>query len=378
MDKLQQLREKYRALTEEIRSLNTAGKVDEATVKLEERKKLQQQIDIEVELAEEEKRDLEAQKRKKEEEGRAKGSGKEKTVDEFRSVIKYAMGGEDRKNMTEEERAVIKTTDNAAVIPEEFTKEIIKLQKGYGSLKDLCDVRPVTKNEGTVPVVDLEQNEMKDVLEGDDIADGSLVTENIKYTCSKIGLVHKLASELIDDAEVEIEGLIKENYPIIATRKENVRILNVLKSNAEDLSSLVTEEKLVEDVIAESLDKAIPAVKSGQITLTTPDGYAYLNNKKDANGRALNLITTINGIEYFHNYPIKTIDPALVTLTEGKKMIFFIANMKEAVLITDRKKLTVAISGSDAGFSNDTKLTRALERIGIQKKIIRSIRKIEA
>ena len=58
MDKLQELRQKYKNLTDEIRALNNEGKVDEATAKLEERKKIQQQIDVEVALQEEEQREL--------------------------------------------------------------------------------------------------------------------------------------------------------------------------------------------------------------------------------------------------------------------------------------------------------------------------------
>lgn len=376
MDKLQELREKYRALTEEIRGLNKEGKVDEATVKLEERKKLQQQIDIEVELAEEEKRDLEAQKRKKEEEGRAKGAGKEKEVNEFRSVVRFAIGGESKNSMTEEERAVVKTSDNAAVIPDEFINDIEKTKDGFGSLKKYCDVRPVKKNSGKLPVVDLEQNEMKDLEEGDDIQDGTLVTTDISFTCNKIGLITPLSSELIDDAEVEIESLVKENFMEIATRKENVRILKVLKENSTVVE--VASDSTIEATIENTLDTALPSYKSGQMILANPTGYAYLKNKRDKNGNKQNLITKVNGVEYFNDYPIDTIDPKLITLGEGKTMLFYIANMKEAVLWTQRKERTIAVSGTlGAGFDNDTTKCRILERAGAQKKLTRSLKKIE-
>lgn len=378
MDKLQELRQKYKALTDEIRALNNDGKVDEASAKLEERKNIQKQIDVEVALQEEEKRQLEAEKRKKEEEGRAKGAGNEKKpVNEFRSAVKYAMGGETRSNMTEEERAVVKTSDNAAVIPDEFINDTIKVKDGFGSLKKYCDVRPVKKNKGTIPVVDLEQNEMKDVPEGDDIQDGTLVTTDVEYTCNKIGLITPLSSELIDDAEVEIQGLVKDNFMEIATRKENVRILKVLKDNATEVSVPAGEE--VDSTLENILDTALPSYKAGQMILCNPTGYSYLKNKKDKNGNKQNLISKINGIEYFNDYPIDTIDPKLITLSEGKTMLFYIANMKEAVLWAQRKERTIAISGTlGAGFDNDTTKCRILERAGAQKKLTRSIKKIEA
>lgn len=375
MDKLQELRQKYKTLTDEIRALNNEGKVDEATAKLEERKKIQKQIDVEVALQEEEKRELEAKKRKKEEEGRA-GNEKE-PVNEFRSAIKYAIGGDARKNMSEEERAVVKTSDNAAVIPDEFINDIIKTKDGFGSLKKYCDERTVTKNKGTIPVVDLEQNEMKDVAEGDDIQDGTLVTTDIDFTCNKIGLITPLSSELVDDAEVEIQGLVRENFMEIATRKENVRILKVLSDNAVTVE--VKSNSTVEETIENTLDTALPSYKVGQMLLCNPTGYAYLKNKRDANGNKQNLITKINGIEYFNDYPIDTLDPKLITLSEGKTMLFYIANMKEAVLWTQRKERTIAVSGTlGAGFDNDTTKCRILERAGAQKKLTRSIKKIEA
>lgn len=379
MDKLQELREKYKNLTDEIRALNNDGKVDEASAKLEERNKIKQQIDVEVALQEEEKRELEAQKRKKEDEVRAKGAG-DKTkdkVNEFRSVVKYAIGGTIREEMTEEERAAVKTSDNAAVIPSQFINDIIKTKDGYGTLKQYCDVRNVNKNSGTIPVVDLEQNEMKDVAEGDDIQDGSLVTKDISFTCNKIGLITPLTSELIDDAEVEIEGIVKENFMEISTRKENVRILKVLEDNAESVD--VAADSSVEKTIENILDTAKPSYKAGQMILTNPTGYAYLKNTRDANGNRQNLITKVNGKEYFNDYLIDTIDPKLITLTQGKTMLFYIVNMKDAVLWTQRKERTIAVSGTlGAGFDNDTTKCRVLERAGVQKKLTRSIKKVEA
>lgn len=378
MDKLQELREKYKNLTDEIRALNNEGKVDEASAKLEERKKIQQQIDVEVALQEEEKRELEVQKKKKEEEGRTKGAG-DKTkdkVNEFRAVVKYAIGGTIREEMTEEERAAVKTSDNAAVIPPQFINDIIKTKDGYGSLKQYCDERNVNKNTGTIPVVDLEQNEMKDVAEGDDIQDGSLVTTDISFTCNKIGLITPLTSELIDDAEVEIEGIVKENFMEISTRKENVRILKVLNDNAESVE--VAADSTVEQTIETILDTAKPNYKAGQMILTNPTGYSYLKNTRDANGNRQNLITKVNGKEYFNDYLIDIIDPKLITLTPGKTKLFYIVNMKDAVLWTQRKERTIAVSGTlGAGFDNDTTKCRVLERAGAQKKLTRSIKKVE-
>lgn len=351
MDKLQELRQKLVNLKTEVRNLNNEGKVDEAAAKLEEMRKIQQQIDVEVALQEEEKRDLEAKKRKKEEEGRAKGSGKPKETSEFRSIVKNIMGVE----MSDEERAAIKTSDNAAVIPDEFVNQLIEIQNGYGALKKYVDVITVTKNNGTIPVVDLEQNELLTVVEGDDITDGKLVTTDVKYTCNKIGLIQSLTSELLDDAEVEIESLVKKNFAVKATQSENARIMKVIKDNAKTVTATDYED------IEKTIDGAKPTVKAGLVTFCNTAGYVELKNKKDNEGRPLNLITVVNGVEMFHNKPIEIVDDSLVTLSEGKTQIFYVLNPKEAVKYIERKGVTVAKS-TEAGFVDDTVKLRILER----------------
>ncbi|MCS4463344.1 hypothetical protein JTT01_00140 [Clostridium botulinum] len=55
---------------------------------------------------------------------------------------------------------------------------------------------------------------MADVAEGEDIVDGTLVTTDVPFKCAKVGLIQSLASETVDDAEVEMEGLVKRTLPI--------------------------------------------------------------------------------------------------------------------------------------------------------------------
>ena len=67
-------------------------------------------------------------------------------VNEMRAITKSIMG----KELSKEERAAVKTSDNAAVLPKQFINELEEIKKGYGSLKEYCDVKKVTKNEGSI------------------------------------------------------------------------------------------------------------------------------------------------------------------------------------------------------------------------------------
>lgn len=359
---LEELRQQLESKREELRSLIADKKADEAETVANEKRDLEKLIKIQEEVEIEEKRELEKQK--------GKGKNEMGKVNEFRSIVKKVMG----EQLTEEERAAVTTSDNAAVIPDEFVNQVIEIQKGFGALKGYCDVITVTKNSGTIPVVDLDQNEMEDIAEGEDIVDGTLATTDVDFTCSKVGLIQTLTSELVEDAEVEIESLVRRNFANIATVKENTKVLNVIKTNATDYThATATDYELIEMAI----DITVPSAKLGLHTITNTTGYAYLKNKKDLKARPLDLITMVNGVEMFHGKPIIVVDDALLpVVTEEKNYIFYVANIKEAVKYIERKGISVA-SSTEAGFNNDTVKLRILERMTAVKGSGRTIKRIE-
>ena len=352
--------EEMRQLLEE-KKVEARNLIDSDISKAEEVAKevreLKKKIEIQEELEEEEKRDLQKQKEKR-------GVNMDK-VNEMRAITKKLMGVE----ITQEERAAIKTSDNAAVVPGEFVDKLQEIKKGYGSLKEYCDVIAVTKNSGTIPVVDLDQNSLKDITEGDAITDGTLVTTELSFTCKKVGLIQTLTSELVEDAEVEIEALVNKNFAEIAVATENARIVKVLKDNAAEVEGATEYTD-----IAMAIDSQVPAVKAGLMTFTNAEGYAYLKNLKDAQKRPLNLVTEVNGKYYFNNKELVVVDGLEPSMSSKK--IFIVANAKEAVKFVERKGVTIARS-TEAGFSTDTVKLRILERLDVIAGNTRSVKKIE-
>lgn len=344
----------------EARGFTNAKDLEGAKKAMEELRALQDTLKIEEELEQSEIRDLEKQKEiRKDDENMTK-------VNEMRSIVKKMMGYE----MTSEERATIKTVDNGAVIPKQFINKLQEIKKGFGSLKGYTDVITVTKNEGTIPVVDLDQNTLPEVAEGDNIIDGTLVTTDLPFKCKKHGLIQTLTSELVDDAEIEIEGLVNKNFAEIVTVAENTKIMNVLKNNA-----VSTEGTTYEDIQL-AIDKSLPSIKAGLATYTNTSGYAYLKNLKDSQKRPLNLVTEMNGKYYFHGKELVVVDDSLLAPAEEKSYVFIVANAKEAVKFIDRKAVTIAKS-TEAGFTTDTVKVRILERFDVIKGSTRSIKKIE-
>jgi HK97 family phage major capsid protein len=320
--KIEELRQNIETKTEEVRGFLNENKADEAKKAMEELRGLKDSLKIAEELEEQEKRDLQKQNRK--------DGVKMEKVNEMRSAVKYALG----KEMSKEERAIIKTTDNAALIPEEILKEI-EVKKGYKSLKNLCNVRPVNVSKGTIPVIDLDQNSLLDVLEGDDLVDGTLVSTDVSYNCSNVGLIQQLSNDLVDDAVVEIEGLVKNNFVNIAAIKENKKILDCVDKNATSVTTPIDYND-VEKVVA----GALPSNKPNLVILVNPKAYTTLATAKDKQGRSLNIITNINGQEYAFGCPIHAFDNGLVDTTDDKEL-YYVLDMKEAVQYIERKGITI-------------------------------------
>lgn len=352
---LRQLIETKRIEARELVNTDLA-KAEEVAKEVRE---LKRKLDLQEELEDKEVRDLLKQRDEKR-------RGDDMKVNEMRAITKSVMGAD----LTTEERATVKSSDNAALLPKEFVNQLQEIKKGYGSLKEYCDVIPVTKNEGTIPVVDYDQNELADIAEGQDIVDGKLVTTELTFKCGKVGLIQTLSSELVEDAEIEIEGIAKTNFTEISVAKENKKIMDCINLNAVEVEGV--DYTTLEDVMA----KALPSVKAGLITLCNVEGYAHLKNMKDKQGRSMGLITTIGDVEYFNGKPIVTFDSSLVTLSEGKTKVYFSLKMKEAVKYPERKGVTIARS-SEAGFSDDTIKLRILERFAVVKGSVRSVKKIE-
>lgn len=359
---IEELKKNLETKKAEVRSLNEANKIEEAEKALDEVRTLDKQIKIAEEV--EEKRDLESQRNKNKIKGDVHNM---EQVSEVRAFVKQVLN----KEMTDEERAVVKTTDNSAVLPPQYINNLETLKKGFGSLKPYCDIIPVTKNEGSMPIFDADQNGMlQDIAEGDVIPDGKLTTTDMSFKCKKIGVKIELSSELVDDAEIDIENAVNTTFAEATTVTENYSIMQAIDGSATEV--VATDYTALEDIMA----KALPTVKAGLITLCNVEGYALLKNMKDKQGRNMDLITTgADGKEYFNGKEIVTFDSSLVTPSEGKTIIFYSLNMKEAIKFFPRTNGTTVNRWKEN--DTDTQKASILERLDIKAGTSRSVKKIE-
>ncbi len=341
---------------EELRNLNTQisdinGVIEELRIILkteEEREKQQSQLDLNI---------LSSQ---------SKEARKDNIKAELRAIAKFAM----RKELSEEERSLVTIADNAAIMPQEFINQLMILKKGFPALKPYCHVIPVTSNTGKMPVAILGQNKLVKLTSGQAIAEGAKSTTSISYSVEDYGKIIPIENSLTEDEVVGmIENIITPDFAEGAVATENEEILNIISGVT------VTPITAVDHVDLEvAIDKTIPAAKAGLVTITNLSGYCYLKSRRDKEGRSLNLITSVNGVDYFNGKPIITLDDE--DIVSAGKYLFYVANLRELVKFFDRKTIEIATS-SEVLFDYNQTAVRALERFDTKKGSDRSVKKVE-
>lgn len=367
-----ELKQEIERLTSETRSLLDEKKINESKVKMEELRGLKESLKIQQELEEEEKRDLENQNQSEKE---------VRNVDknlECRALVKAMLG----KNLTEEERKVITdgnfNSNTFAIIPSEFIDKVMLLREGYKSLKDYCDVIEVESDNGKMPIASLN-DELADLEEDTAMIETMLDTKEIPFKVKDKGLLKKVGNNLLEDSPVSfINGVLAPNFAVASINKENKEICSVVATSAKSVT--VGADAKVEDVLANTISKEVPAVRSGLVIITNNEGYAYLDNLKDASTNAKHKDISYDGdtLYFKHKEVIEMSDKLLPALTSGKKIVFYVVNLK-TVPFFDRKQIEIAKS-TEAGFIANKTLIRAIERFDVvaNPEVIAKPKKIEA
>lgn len=359
--KINQIKQEIEAKTAEVRTFTDAKDLEGAKKAMEELRTLKETLKLEEELEVEEKRELENQKLEERSEVKTMTKGLE-----MRAIVKQLLGQE----LTKEERAVIVSSKVGTVIPAEFLNTLEEYRKGFAPLKDICHVIPVTSSKGSMPCVDLTQNDLADLVEGADIVEGDLVTTDIQYQVAPVGLLNKLSWESVDDGVVDLEGLTARNFAEISVIKENAKILATVTAGAVATTSTATD---LQTVLEAEMASALPSVQAGLVTLVNTPAYVALKNKKDADGKSLDLITVIGGQEYFNNKPIYRFDDVFVAVADRAKKVAFVLNAKEAIKYFDRNQVTIDKAEK---FENGAKMVRILERFQVKAGNVRSAKKV--
>lgn len=354
--KTQELKEKRSNLVNEVKVAAEAGNEDEARSKKLEAEGIEARMEVYEEEITSLLDEIEEDRSKIPNEGRGL-TGEKK--DEIRKLQIAAMGNVIRgKELTEEQRAVMSSTNNGAVIPEEFVNYFEKLKEGYPSIKEHCHKIPVARNAGKMPVrVGANVNKLANLEEDKELVKAMMTTKPMPYDINDYGLLAPIDNSLLEDSEINFLEYVNEEFGELAVNTENSEIIAILKE--------VLEKETVTDYkgIVQAMNELSPNARTRAIIVTNNLGRGYLDGLMDKQGRPLLKELSDGGELTFKGRPVIEMDEELLNTEE--KIQLFIADCHTLVKFFDRKQYLIDQS-KEAGYIKNQTMARIIERFDVE------------
>lgn len=366
MKKIDEMMQTLETLKNETRELLKENKVAEAKDKMKEVNEMKDAIEIQRELDKEDQAEVKNIIKKE-----VKDMNKEvknKEVELFANYIKGKTTQEEREAL---ERKVIENkmsegskADGGALVPVDNDTSIIALREAGDALQNLVTVVPVSTLSGkkTVRLRKAGGTNFKLVGEGAAIGTGQTPTyKEIQYSCKKYASIYDITNEFADDSAEDINRELNLWIGSDSRELRNKLIIDELAKKSPTEITGVNDIKKVKNVTLNTENSKFASI------LTNQDGFNYLDTLTDKNGNYLLQPVVGDATKFtFLGMNVDVKDNSILPSTEEKAPIF-IGDFKMAVVLFDRKQVSVKVSteGGNA-FSNDLTLLRAIERNDIQ------------
>lgn len=228
----------------------------------------------------------------------------------------------------------VTSTDVGVLIPKEVIYQPKEEVKSTLDLAQLVNRVPVTTASGTYPILKRATAGMSTVAElekNPSLAKPEFIPVEWKVSTYRGHIA--VSQESIDDAEVDLMGIIGLNARQQKTNTTNARISAVLKTFT---AKTVSDTDGIKDIINTDLDPAYTA-----ITIASQSFFNELDKLKDKNGRYLlsDNIASPSGKQLLGKDVIVVGDD-IIGSAKGDK-VAFIGDIKEAVFMADRKDIAV-------------------------------------
>lgn len=297
------------------------------------------------------------------------------------SIMKYSNSASDQEKAFIETYEKLKVTntvgngqngavnaDGGYLVPIEQFQQILEYRRVYQELKPYCTVRAAASRKGTQPTIGYEDGTLTAFDELSEIAQSKLDFGQIQYTTTDYGDIIPVARELLQDIDVDLMGIIGQRFAKKAINTENAQIMAILNGLTKPTTPSTTY-KDIQLTLNKTLD---PAISLGASIFTNQDGYNYLDELVDIQGRPLLTVSLADPRVYtFKGRPIVVLKNSLMptdsTTSSGYDLFpFYIGMMSELVYFWDRVGVEVAAS-DQAGFTANAIYVRAIERFGVTK-----------
>ncbi|MEN2368512.1 phage major capsid protein [Levilactobacillus brevis] len=182
-----------------------------------------------------------------------------------------------------ETRDGLKTDGVSAVIPKELITPVFQLKQSNYNLAQYATVKQVSSGSGTYPIATSRQSAVLATKEElADIADvnANMFTEvpfDVKTRAGKIAL----SNEVVEDAEVDIVGEVKNQLQQLVDNTDNTQIMSLLTGTSFTKATAANIDDL-KKIFNVTLDPAL-----SKMWLVNQSGFNYLDTLKDSEGRYL-------------------------------------------------------------------------------------------
>lgn len=366
-----------------IRSLVNDGKTKEAIAAKEELKDMQDRFDILMDLEDEEREGIE-DRIDDDDIQRIDGTEKApKKKDIVRAFVNRIVCGLRKTRLSDEDKKIMNQMsegsdpDGGFTVPEDIRTDIVELRRTDDDLEQYVNVEPVTTMDGSrVIEVDADSVPWDDVDEGEAFGEENTPKfAQIKYKIKKKGGILKVTRELLQDTAENILGYLNKWIAKKSRATRNAAILKCLSDMTSGKGVAVEGFDDLKDIFNVTLD---PAIAQSAIVLTNQSGFNYLDKLKDSDGNYIMQpdVTDKTKMLLFGVYPVKKVSNKVLKNTDvmqseektGEKYPLYIGDLKEAVTLFDREKISVELS-TEAGdlWAKDLTGIKVRDRFDVQK-----------
>lgn len=375
-----------------IRGLQGQGKTQEMKDQMAELREMQEEFDMLMEMEEDDgiKDSLHNGKVKEIEDGQK--SKKYSKAQVCKAFVNRIVCGLRKRAMPEEDQEIMDSfknmmkegedEDGGFTVPEDVSTDIIELRRTENDLEQYVNVEKVATMSGSrVIEVDADSTPWGDVDEGGEFEEEETPNlKQIKYAIKKKGGILKTTRELLQDTAVNILAYLNKWIAKKSRATRNAAILNVINTITKGKEVAVATFDDFKDVFNVKLD---PAIAVSSIVLTNQDGFNYMDKLKDKDGKYIMQPDPTDATKtlLFGKYPVKVVSNKTLKSTNvlkggsgsdkndvtGYKYPVYMGDLKEAVTLFDREKMTIELS-TEAGdlWAKDLTGIKVRDRFDVQ------------
>ncbi|MFL1663018.1 phage major capsid protein [Bacillus cereus] len=365
MDKHEQeLRQRIADLKAKAEGFNNSGKYEDAKAKIEEAKNAKNELDNYLAMNQ-----IKVPEPVNSQIGAMPPAPVKNEDASYKEVFMKAIRGQ---NLSHEEASIMqeykaalsenKGEDGGYIVPEDITTTINQLKQTTDSLEQYVNVQPVSTNKGartlekrasSTPFAPLSEygnpNAMQEI--------SSPKFDRIPYAIDDYAGFLPVPNDLLSDTDQALESYLRSWIAKKSIATRNYLILQEInklpKKDLKDYNGLKTTLNVTLDPIFAAMANII----------TNQDGFNYLDQLEDKNGRPLLQPDPTNPTrKLFAGKPVVVLSNKTIA-TDAGKAPFIVGDLKEAIVLWDRQQLSIDMTkeGGNAWRSNTTEF-RAIER----------------